>query len=189
MQVLLEFLFGRPGRAVDALQHLVAAVAAPVGAGQLGQAELPQLARIRHMRTATEINELALAVERNLLAFRQVLDDFRLVLFTFLTEELDGLAAVPDLARDRQRILDDAAHLGRDTVEIIHREARRIGKIVVKTVLDHRADGDLAIGVQPLHRLRQQVCGRVPDDFQTLGIPGGNNAHLRIVFDQMAGVA
>ena len=41
MQVLVELLAGRPGGAVDALEHGVAAVAPPIGAGHLEQLEAP----------------------------------------------------------------------------------------------------------------------------------------------------
>ena len=35
-----QLFFARPGGAVDALQHFVVAVAAPVGAGQLSELEV-----------------------------------------------------------------------------------------------------------------------------------------------------
>ena len=45
MQVLVELLLVRPRRAVDALKHLVARIAAPVRAGHLHELEGFQLAR------------------------------------------------------------------------------------------------------------------------------------------------
>jgi hypothetical protein len=55
-----EILLVGPGRAVDALQHLVAMIAAPVGAGQLHQLErlARKLARGRQVRPAAEIAPL-----------------------------------------------------------------------------------------------------------------------------------
>ena len=38
-QVLLQLVFGRLGRTINALQHFIAMVAAPVSAGQLHQLE------------------------------------------------------------------------------------------------------------------------------------------------------
>ena len=68
VQVLLQLVLRRPRRAVDALQHLVLRVAAPVRAGDLHQLEVLELARARHVRAAAEVFERALAVERDVLA-------------------------------------------------------------------------------------------------------------------------
>jgi hypothetical protein len=47
----------------------------------------------------------------------------------------------------------------------------------------------LALGIEALHRLRQQVRGRVADDLQPLRILRGDDADLGVVLDQVAGVA
>src|SRR5262249_35228474 len=39
LQMRVEVLLARPGRSIDALEHLVAAVTAPVGAGDAGERE------------------------------------------------------------------------------------------------------------------------------------------------------
>ena len=52
LQIGVEIGFGGPARAVDALQLSVVLVAAPVGAGQLGQLEgLADVLGRRQMRT------------------------------------------------------------------------------------------------------------------------------------------
>ncbi len=58
--VRLQVLLLRPCRAVDALEHLVARIAAPVRARNLHQLEYPELARRRDVRAAAEIDEAAL---------------------------------------------------------------------------------------------------------------------------------
>ena len=62
-QVLVEFLFAEPSRAVQPLQLPVAGVAFPVGAGDRQHFERLDLARVRHVRTAAQVDELALAIE------------------------------------------------------------------------------------------------------------------------------
>jgi hypothetical protein len=78
-QVLLQLVLAGPGRAVDALQHLVAVVAAPVGAGHLHQLEVLQPAGAGHVRAAAQVLEAALAVQRHVLAGRDAGDDLGLV--------------------------------------------------------------------------------------------------------------
>ena len=70
VQVVLELLLVGPGRAVDPLQHLVARIAAPVGAGDLHQLEGRELAGGRHVRPAAQVHPVALAVEADRLAGR-----------------------------------------------------------------------------------------------------------------------
>ncbi len=53
-QVLLELLLVRPGRAVNALQHFIAGITAPVGAGHFGQLEGLELASAGHMRATAQ---------------------------------------------------------------------------------------------------------------------------------------
>ncbi len=79
VQVILELLVVRPGRAVDALQHRVLRIAAPVGARDFRQLECAELAGGRHMRPAAQILPAALAVQRYFLARRNRRDDLGLV--------------------------------------------------------------------------------------------------------------
>ena len=90
LEVRVEVLAARPGGAVDALQHLVAFVAAPVRAGDAGQLEGLDLPGRRHVWAAAEIDELALAVQRHRV-FRNAFDDLDLVLLAHLAEQVDGL--------------------------------------------------------------------------------------------------
>src|SRR3546814_17574841 len=60
VQVGVLVVFGGPGRDVDALEHLVVAVAAPIGAGHFHQLEDLEIARGRHVRPAAAADEIAL---------------------------------------------------------------------------------------------------------------------------------
>jgi hypothetical protein len=68
VQMGIEFILLRPCRAVDALQLFVLLVAAPVGAGDLHQLEDLELAGRRHVRAAAQVDEIALAIQRDILA-------------------------------------------------------------------------------------------------------------------------
>src|SRR5690606_23912383 len=63
MQVGGEIFFIGPGGSVYPLQHLVFRVTAPVSSCHFHKLEMPELAGSRHVRTATQIFEIALAVE------------------------------------------------------------------------------------------------------------------------------
>ena len=83
-QVLLELLLVGPGRAVDPLQHLVARVAAPVGARDFHQLERLELAGARHMRAAAQILPIALPVQADRLVDGDRGDDLGLVMLAEL---------------------------------------------------------------------------------------------------------
>jgi hypothetical protein len=93
-QVGVLLLLLRPCRAVDALEHLVLAVAAPVRAGKLHQLEDLELAGVRHMRTATQVDEAAFPVQRDVLSRRNRTDDLGLVLLADRLEVLDGVVTI-----------------------------------------------------------------------------------------------
>ena len=111
LEVLVQLLLVRPGRAVDALQHGVALVAAPIRAGDGGQLERAQPAGGGDVRSAAEIEPLALPVNRERLIAGDSFDDLDLVLFAELLERIDGLLAAPLLAADGKIAFDDLGHL------------------------------------------------------------------------------
>ena len=71
VQVLVELLPARERGAVDPLQHGVAAVAPPVGAGELGQLEGADPAGRGPVRPAAEVEPVTLVVDRDRLASRE----------------------------------------------------------------------------------------------------------------------
>ena len=65
-EVLVEILLRKEGGAVDALQLRILLVAEPVGAGQAGDLDRLDAARRGHVRSAAEVDELAVAIEADL---------------------------------------------------------------------------------------------------------------------------
>ena len=179
---VLVFLLA-PGGAVDALEHLVLRVSAPVGAGDAHQLEGLELAGGRHVRAAAQVDPVALAVERNRVLLRDRGDDLGFVFLALLAEKLHGFVTRHLAALDRQILLGDLGHALFDRREIFRRERPLVREVVVEAVLDHRADGDLRIGKQLLHRVREQMRGRVADDVDALGIALGDDLHRRVALD------
>ena len=188
VQVGLELFLVGPGRAVDALQHFVAGVAAPVGAGQLGQLEGAELAGSRDVRPAAEVFPVTLAVERNVLARRDVLDDLRLVLLADRAEVRRGCIAGQHAPMHGQVSRCQLAHARLELLQILGREGTLAGEVIVKAVLDHRADGDLRLRIDGLHGLGQQVRGGVTDDLEPFRIARRDDAQRGVAVDAAGGV-
>jgi hypothetical protein len=55
-----------------------------------------------------------------------------------------------------------------------------VREVVIEAVFDHRADGDLGVREQLLHRVRQQVGGRVTDHVQAFRILVGDDGEVGV---------
>jgi len=187
-EVVRQVVLRRPGCAVDALQLLVAVIAAPVGAGHLHQLEELQLARGRHVRAPAQVGEAALGVQRDILARRDAGDDLGLVGLADALEVGDGLVARQHRAHDLLVLLRELRHLGLDRREVLGRERALVGEVVIEAVLDDRADRDLRVGEQLLDRIGQQVGRRMADHLQPVGILVRDDRQRRVLVDQEAGV-
>ena len=174
VQVGLELLLVRPRGAIDPLEHLVVGIPAPVRARDAHELErLAEPSGRGEVRTAAEVDPVALAVEGDGLVARDALDDLRLVLLAPLAEEPDRLVAAPHLARDGLVAVDDLAHAILHALQVLGREGLIAGEVVVEPVLDGRPDGDLRLRPELLDRLGEDVGRVVAQQLERLlGIPG-----------------
>ena len=164
VQVGLQLLLVAPCGAVDALEHGVAVIAAPIGAGDLHQLEaLADPAGGRHVRATAQVEPFALAVDGDVLRSGQVADQLGLVLLAPVLEEADRLVAVPDFAHEAGIAGDDLAHLRLDLFQIVGRERLGPREVVIEAVGDRRADRDLRAGIERLDGFRHHM-GRIVTD-------------------------
>src|SRR2546430_2581374 len=128
-QMLVEVGLLEERGAVDAGEHRVGRVAAPVRAGLRQQLErLDRRGRLQ-VRPATEILEVVVAVQADV-AVREVLGQLELVRLVLLLEprEQPGLLDAV-LADELRRGLEDSAHLRLDLLEVVG--ADRLGEFEV----------------------------------------------------------
>ena len=140
------------------------------------------------MRPAAQVDPVALPVEADLVLVRNAGDDLGLVDLPQSREELHRLIARHDAARDFLVCPGQLGHLRFDGREILRGEGALVGKVVIKAVLDDRADGHLRLREQLLHRLRQQVRRGVADDLEPIGILVGHDGETGILGNHVGGV-
>ena len=179
-QVFLEVFLVGPGRTINALQHFVARIAAPIRAGNLHQFECAEPASVRHMRPTTQIGEIALSVKRNILPLRNVANDFGLVLLSLLQKEIGRHVSGHHLAPNRHGLRRQFLHLFLNSRQIFRRKRTLVGKVVVKTVVHHGPYGHLSVRKQRLDRLRQKMRRGMADNLNAFSIPPRNDSHRRI---------
>ena len=109
-----------------------------------------------------------MGVERNDAVLGQIVDEFHLIGFTFFLHIFDSFFARFHRADKRQIFLDDLFHLGFQLFEHICRKGNFGIKIVVKAVVNGRADGKFCVRIQTLDRLGQHMGGRVTVNFSAV---------------------
>src|SRR5690606_14405281 len=130
-----------------------------------------------------EVDEITFTVQRNLLVGGNGLDQFSLVFLTHVEEELDGCVAFPDFAGNGNVLFCQFGHAFLDGGQVFRGKWAYVGEVVVKTVVDDRADGDLRLREQLLDGVSEQVRGGVADDFQSVGILVGDDGEIGVFFD------
>ena len=91
-------------------------------------------------------------------------------------------------ALQRVVFLDDLLHLRLDLGEVLGGEGGGQIEIVVEAVFDGRADGELGAGIQPAHRLGQNVGGGVPIGALAFGIVKGEDLQRAVLLERRAQV-
>ena len=109
---------------------------------------LSEFACRRQVRAAAEIDELALSVQRDGLTGRDCGDYFGLIVLADAFEKTDRIITISDFALDRLVAVDNFLHALLYDRKIFVRKRLISGEIVVKAILDSRADGNLGCGPQ-----------------------------------------
>src|SRR5437762_1179970 len=118
-----------------------------------GQLECADVSRAHHVRASAEINEIAVAIKRNLLVRRDVFDDIE---FVFARRGTLIESCKPAFFSEGERFVprnlepfewmvgfDLLFHLRLDVLEILRRDAMRKIDIVIETVFHWRPCGEL----------------------------------------------
>mmetsp|Transcript_24692 Transcript_24692/g.53920 ORF Transcript_24692/g.53920 Transcript_24692/m.53920 type:complete len:206 (+) Transcript_24692:1548-2165(+) len=166
--MLLQLLCRLPRGSVDALQHRPLLVAAPVGARDRLKRDgrRVELSSVLNVRPRAQVPPaITHVVDGDWLL--QSLEDFKLIRLVRLANATLSFLAGHLLTRQRQLHLDQLVHLLLDTPKILFLEHIGVVKIVVETLLDPRANGDLGVLEQALHRHGHNMS-RGMADFQQL---------------------
>ena len=137
------------------------------------------------MRAAAQIEPVALLVDFQRLVGRNGVDQLDLEVLAFVAEHFLGLVARPHFLGEGLVARDDLLHLLFDDRQVFQRERLVAREVVIKAVLDHRADGDLRARPQRLHRFGQHVGGVVPDQLQRARVVAVEEFDFGIALDRV----
>src|SRR5690606_39984503 len=133
-------------------------------------------------------NEIAFAIQADRLVGRNGGNDLCLVVLANALEELDSIVAQPLFAGNHFVFLGQFRHFLFNGFQILGRKGTLVGKVVIKAVVNHRADGNLGIRKQALDRVSQQVSGGVTTQIQTVSVFGGDDGQIAVLVDRIRGV-
>ena len=161
-QVLVEHRLFREGDAVDTGQHLVVLVAAPIGAGDRGQLDRLDEARVRQVRPAAQVGKITVRVE----ADRTVLegaDQFHFIFVALFRVSVECLGLRHFTAGNGLLTPGELFHFLLDLGQVRLGNGHRRIDVVIEPVLDAGADAELDARIERLERLGQQVRRRMPE--------------------------
>src|SRR5690606_31297488 len=113
-------------------QPLARLVAAEVDARSLEEPHRADLRQMPHVRTAAEVDESAVAVERDRLPLGDVAQPFELEVVARLAEDPFGLVARNLDPLEAAVLRQDLPHLGLDRLEVLGRERAREAEVVLE---------------------------------------------------------
>ena len=172
-EMRLERLLVGKGRAVDAGEHGVLFVAAPIGSGHGKQLEGLHGSRGRKMRSAAEVEEIAAAVKRNGIGV-YAFDEFHLVILAHAAEKLRGFRPAHDGALKGYVGGDDGAHFLFYGFQVVLGEGARSVEIVIETGRYGRTDGHPDPGEKLTHGRSHDMRRRMAQDLKPVFIIRGH---------------
>ena len=169
-QMFVERLLRREAGPVNPLEHLVALIPSPVGAGDAEELEGPDHARRRDMGPPAQVDVAVLGIKADRLHLGgEIVDQFDLVVFPLLLKELHRLFTAHLAALEGDVRRRNLPHPLLDLFEVLRREGLRIFKIVIEAVFDRGPDAHLNAGEGVLDRLGHHVGHAVPENGESFG--------------------
>ena len=153
-QILLQFIFGGPSRAVNALQLFVVLIASPIRARHLHQLEVLELACAGHVRATAQVFKRPFAVKANFLVSRNAGNDFSFVMLAQRLEIRYSFITRQHSPNHRLILVGKLLHFLFYGYKVLGRKRPLVGKVVIKTILNNRANGDLSLWEQSFDRIR-----------------------------------
>src|SRR6516164_11735251 len=126
------------------------------------------------MRSDTEIDKIALAIEGDFFVLRNFTDVLGFIDLADAAEKSDSRVALPHLARDLFVAAHDLAHPRLDRLEVLRGERHGAGEIVIKAGLGGGPKRHLSFGIKPLDGFRHYMGCIMAQDLQPIATFPGN---------------
>src|SRR5579875_1572695 len=133
------------------------------------------------MRTAAKVQPFPLLIDLQIFIAGNRIDEFDLEGLAMSLAPGSGFFAGPNLLCEGFVAGDDLRHFFLDCGKILGRERLGSIEVIIKAVLDHRADGNLGAGKEGLHCLGEDMRGIMADEFERSWILPGDELDPGVV--------
>ena len=170
VQMLLKLFLVGIGRSIDTGEHLILLAPSPISARKARELKRLYIARMRQMRTRTQIHEVSLFIEADNRILRKVFNQFHLVRLVSLLHQSDGFFPGQGKALQTIALLHNLLHFLLNRSKIIAGYGLCKIKIVIKTIFNGRPNGQFCIRIQPFYGLRQNMGRGMAENLRTLAV-------------------
>ncbi|TWK47196.1 hypothetical protein CHCC20348_3979 [Bacillus paralicheniformis] len=152
-KMLIKLRFFEESRTINALEHLVVAVSAPVCSRKAQQFELLDFSCRRNVNTAAQIEEFALLIDRYRFTFRNRIKQFQFQIIADFGKPGSGFLTADFFSYDRQIFANDFFHFLLNLRKVFRSQRFFHIHIVVEAVFNDRTHAELHVFIQALDRL------------------------------------
>ena len=154
LQVGVKGFFIGPRGTIDTLQHLVVAIATPVGARDFHQLKVMTEAHVRHVRTTAHVDVFFVMVQARLVIMRDVFIKNRdFIALATLHEGFTRFVPADFLLNDVIVSFGELVHTFFERVDIFLSQGMVKINVIVETVVDNRTDRHFGVRPQLFDRM------------------------------------
>src|SRR5579871_4068666 len=176
MKIRVEVFLVEKRSPVEPLELLAAGVVLPVSAGNAQEFESADLAGMRNVWPAAEVNEFALTIKaEGRILLQVIIDVFNLVSLAQVLAESSGFRSGPFKAFERLCLGDDACHFFFDAREVGFGERRIRIDVIVKSIFNRRPERQLYARKEPQNGTGHDMRAAMAEDIQRFPILVGED--------------
>ena len=168
MQISIKLFLAGECSTINALQHFVLFVTAPVSTCNTLQFKCFYSAGRRAVRTGTEVGEITLGIGADDCILRQVINQLNLIFFIFRSKHCQSFTARQFCTLQRNILFNNFCHFLFDSLQILRSKGMLAVQIIVEAVGNSRTDSKFNIREQMLNSLSHNVCSSMTDCMQPL---------------------
>src|ERR1700761_5081526 len=145
-EMLVQFLFREECRSVDALQLRILLVTEPIGSSEAGHLECLHPSSRRHVGTAAKVDEIAVAIQRNIFALmRKALDEVHLHEILIGFEMRQSFFTRLEFAHELLVTRNDFAHPALNQLQIFRSERCGTVEVIEEAGISRRTMPELGL--------------------------------------------
>ena|SRR5438874_8912423 len=185
LEILLEVLLRVKRSPINPLELRVLLVIQPVGAGEVQEFEGLDSSRTRNVRSPAEVDELAVAIERNLVfTFSVLLNEVHLHPIVFRLVLTDRLVSRHVFTDKLLVPINNLLHALLNALQVLGSELRSTIEVVEEAGFSRWTMPKLRLGEQLGDGGCQYVSRGMPEHLKRLGILLRENPHFGVFFDR-----